>query len=363
MTSNDYVKALYRLLFNRPPDPKGLHHWSELIANGSNPMDVLQAFLVSEEYRRRNGESEPESLRTAVIHGARQMLRGHPLFIVDVGAQILAWEDHIYQPLIASDLSCEVLGFEPLAHRLRERADKERNVSLTLLPYAIGDGKPHTLHVNNDDGTSSLYPLNPEASRNLEGLDTLYTVRTERLATRRLDDVLPQRPVHFLKLDIQGFELRALEHAVDTLFRTAVVHCEVEFYPLYVGQPLFPQVHSFLTVHGFEFIDLVKPTRLSPAVPSGRKGPERLVFADAVFFRKCPPQERELLQVQAMIALLVYQKPVLAEALLRQCEFSARPEFATAGMQNSPAPPTRCLERYSGQHAPPRGTAQSAIHL
>ena len=56
--------------------------------------------------------------------------------------------------------------------------------------------------------------------------------------------------------------------------------------------------------------------RLSHAAPSGRKGPERLVFADAVFFRPPKSDDQELLVVQALIALLVYQKPLLAESLL-----------------------------------------------
>jgi FkbM family methyltransferase len=291
-------------------------------------MDAFHAFVASIEYRRKNGELVDHQLQKSLLHAAREAFSQRRLFVVDVGAQSLAWEEHIYQPLLSSGVLCDIVGFDPLAHRLRERANKESNARLSLLPFAIGDGKSHTLHINNDDATSSLYSLNPAAPQALEGLDDLHTVRRETVNTRRLDDVLPNRPVDFLKLDIQGFELRALEHATETLFRTAVVHCETEFYPLYLGQPLFPDIHRYLTARGFDFIDLVKATRFAPAVPSGSKGPERLVFGDAVFFRKPKANEHELLLVQALIAMLVYKKTALAESLLLRYDPNYASDFA-----------------------------------
>jgi FkbM family methyltransferase len=103
-----------------------------------------------------------------------------------------------------------VIGFEPLAERLQQREAAEGGGSLVLLPYAIGDGARRVLHVNNDDATSSLFPLNKPLCAKFEGLHTLRTVRRVEVETRRLDDVLPTGPVDFLKLDIQGAELLAL---------------------------------------------------------------------------------------------------------------------------------------------------------
>jgi FkbM family methyltransferase len=336
VTGREYIDALYRAVLQRPPDAEGLEHWAKEIEAGRSPVEVLEALVTSDEYRRRQG-GEPylEEARSTVVRALRESRYGQPLFIVDVGAQILDWEDHIYQPLLASGLGCEVVGFEPLAHRLRERAEKESGACLTLLPYAIGDGRTHTLKINNDDGTSSLYPLNPEAAHDFADLRDLHTVGEERVETRRLDDVLPPRPVDFLKLDIQGFELHALEHATAVLFRTAVVHCETEFYPLYLGQPLFPQVHGFLTSHGFEFIDLVKAVRNSPPTASGCRQPDRLVFADSVFFRKLERgQDQSLLLAQACIALLVYKKPALAEWLLHRYDMMAGTQLARSFLGN-----------------------------
>jgi FkbM family methyltransferase len=330
LTGREYLDALYKFVLKRTPDPEGLVYWSREIEAGRTQAEVFEAFIASDEYQQlRLKEAHLEDARRTIVEALRASRYGHPLYIVDVGAQSLAAEDHIYQPMVDAGLPCDIVGFEPLAHRLRERAEKEGGSRLTLLPYAIGDGKTHTLKINNDDGTSSLYPLNPGAAQDFADLGDLHTVREERVQTRRLDDVLPPRPVDLLKFDIQGFELRALEHATEVLFRTAVVHCETEFYPLYLGQPLFPQVHTFLTTHGFEFIDLVRQVRNSPPTPSGRHQPDRLVFADSVFFRKL---ERGLdpsfLLVQACTALVVYNKPALAESLLHRYDMTAGTQLA-----------------------------------
>ncbi len=330
VTGRDYLEALYRVVLKRPPDAKGLEYWSQEIESGRSRAEVFEAFVTSDECRElKRREAQLEAARAVIVQALRESRYGHPIVIVDVGAQALAGEDHIYQPLVASGLPCNIVGFEPLAHRLLERAEMESGTSLTLLPYAIGDGKTHTLNINSDDGTSSLYPLNPAAAQDFADLRDLHTVREERVETRRLDDVLPRAPVDFLKLDIQGFELRTLEHATEVLIRTAVVHCETEFYPLYLGQPLFPQVHSFLTAHGFEFIDLVKAVRNSPPTPSGCHQPDRLVFADSVFFRKLErDQDESLLLAQACIALVIYNKPALAESLLHRYDMLAGTQLA-----------------------------------
>jgi hypothetical protein len=166
----------------------------------------------------------------------------------------------------------------------------------------------HTLHVNNDDATSSLFPLNVEHNADLEHLHTLRTVRTLPVETRRLDEVLPPGPVDFLKLDVQGAELMVLQGGPETLGRTAVVHCEVEFAPIYAGQPLYADVERELTGHGFHLVDLLVPHRYHH-VGTASSTADRLLWADAVFFRGSGP-------AQALIAAAVYGKHSLAEHLL-----------------------------------------------
>jgi FkbM family methyltransferase len=192
---------------------------------------------------------------------------------------------------------------------------------LTLVPFAVGDGRAHTLYVNNDDATSSIFPLNETHNVCFNHLSELRTVRTEQIPTRCLDDLLPDGVVDFLKLDVQGAELLVLQGADRTLSRTAVVHSEVEFSPIYLGQPLFSDVERHLRARDFTLIDLVISGRYHYLTPSRRVAEDRLLWADAVFFRETDDPATQ--RVQALVAASVYRKPTLAEHLLVIAERSS----------------------------------------
>ncbi|PZW39835.1 FkbM family methyltransferase [Humitalea rosea] len=312
-----YVTALFRLALGREPDGGGLAHWTGMLAAGGDPTAVLAAIQASDEYRRRHPPEAPRA-SPALIAGLAVAFGAAPLTIIDVGAQILAAEAHVYEPLRRRDLPHHVIGFEPLSERRAERVTTEAGGALEMLPYAIGDGGPHVLHINNDDATSSLFPLNPALNRAFNHLHTLHTLRTERVETHRLDEVLPPGPIDFLKLDIQGAELMALKGAEACLTRTALVHCEVEFAPIYAGQPLFHEVAAYLAARGFILIDLLEQARYSYQPESRRASMDRLIWADALFFRE--DADDRMLAAQALAALLVYRKPSLAEHLVARLD-------------------------------------------
>ncbi len=48
-----------------------------------------------------------------------------------------------------------------------------------------------------------------------------------RVAMRSLDELLPNKPVRLLKLDVEGYELSVLQGARRTLARTQIVYCEL----------------------------------------------------------------------------------------------------------------------------------------
>ena len=343
MTRLEYLRTLYRVLLGREPEASGLTYWANFLKDQGDPKEVLAQLVESEEYLRRNPEQRPRSDPRRITEVAKHLAPGRTLTIVDVGAQALDYEDHVYQPLLDSGIPCRVVGFDPLADRLQERADREKNYNLTLLPYAIGDGESHTLYINNIDATSSMYPLNEQVVRRFQDLSSLQTVRTEQIATRRLDEVLNSDNVDFLKLDIQGYELPALESARQTLSRTAVVHCEVEFVPIYAGQPLFADVQSFMREQGFQLVDLINPVRLPPAVRSGQVYEDTLLFANAIFFRNNGNTQGDLPIAQALIATLLYQKHGLAESLLQQYDEANGTQLAEAfsGKSHDPQKQTR----------------------
>ena len=317
MTPEEIVEALYRNCLGRDPEAEGTAHHAASIRATGDPSVVLRSILQSGEYRARVQSLSPDC--TAEVKHALSYLH-RCLTVVDVGAQSLGVGSHPYDGLLKA-ASVNVIGFDPLPERLRERAEQETDANLTLLPYAVGDGGTYTLHINNHDATSSLFPLNDSNNAHFNHLNELFTVRTAEIATKRLDDVLPGGPVDFLKLDVQGAELMVLRGASQTLRRTAVIHCEVSFSRMYVDQALFTDVQQHLAAEGFTLIDLFLSGRYSYLTPSGRMSADRLIWGDAVFFRDT--DEPEALRVQAVVAASVYQKPTLAEHLLVMADQAA----------------------------------------
>ena len=312
------VAALYQALLEREPDASGLAHRRAALDAGRPVGEVIAAIRASEECARREaGRARASLVAERIAAEAARRFAQRPMTIVDVGAQELAGEAHAYSALPRYGIGCRVIGFEPLVERLREREESDAEGNLTLLPYFIGDGGSHTFHVNNDDATSSLLPLNPAVTGELDQLDHLRTLRRETVATRTLDEALDGEPrIDFLKLDIQGFELPALRNATAVLARTNVIHCEVAFTQIYAGQALFSDVEAFLREQGFVFVDFATQCRYAYRDDAGVGTRDRLGWADAVFFRDAGRlSDPDDLLSQAVIAAGVYGKASLAAHL------------------------------------------------
>jgi len=207
--------------------------------------------------------------------------------VVDIGANPIDGPTP-YASLLASGCA-EVVGFEPNAAALAE-LDRQKGPRETYLPYAIGDGRQHTLHICQADGMTSLLQPNAEVLSLINSFSVWsQVVRTELVDTKGLDDIPETTALDYLKLDIQGAELMALQHATDRLRHAVAIHTEVEFLPMYVGQPLFSDVDQFLRQRGFvlhRFDELTTRAVVPLAMennPYGGYG--QLFFTDAVFIR------------------------------------------------------------------------------
>jgi len=192
--------------------------------------------------------------------------------IVDGGAN----KGRITDRFLALFPHCRVQAFEPqpsLARKLAKRFAAEDRVRVRAC--ALG---PH-------DGTAELTVLSRRTLSSMlppTGIHEKYAGQNLRETGRvtvpmvRLDTALPQG-TDIIKLDLQGFELAALRGATGILGRARLVLAETAFYPLYDGQPLFPELRDFLAVHGFAFEGLYDPFHDA----SGR-----LASGDALFAAK-----------------------------------------------------------------------------
>jgi FkbM family methyltransferase len=208
--------------------------------------------------------------------------------VVDIGANPID-EDPPYKPLLARG-AARLVGFEPNRQGL-ERLNRKKGRYETYLGHAVADGKRHTLHCCQAPGMTSLLEPNAELYRYFNGFPQWGTVvRTEEVDTVRLDDVPEVAAMDYLKIDIQGGELMVFENATRLLADCLVIHTEVEFLPLYVGQPLFSEVEQFLRGRGYvlhRFWPAPRTRTLHPMMVENNvyRGLSQVMDADAVFVR------------------------------------------------------------------------------
>ena len=172
--------------------------------------------------------------------------------VVDVGALPVEGLTEIYHRLLERDL-CDVVAFEPDV-ALCEKLNAQGDGLCKYFPYFIGDGEPAIFRQCSEPMTSSLFEPNTPLLEMFQNLAELFrVVSRDDVTTRRLDDLDTVRGADFLKMDVQGSERAVIDGAAALLQDVSVVHTEVEFVPLYEGQPLFAEVDQALRGHGFQF--------------------------------------------------------------------------------------------------------------
>ena len=67
-----------------------------------------------------------------------------------------------------------------------------------------------------------------------------------------------------IKLDLQGYELAALMHMPRSLMKAKALCIETSFVELYEGQPLFGEIHDYLTQIGFRYAGCIESPLGSP---------------------------------------------------------------------------------------------------
>lgn len=198
--------------------------------------------------------------------------------LVDVGA---AGGIQPRWKVIESNLN--YIGFEP-DDRSRHELDRSNHEfrSYEVHPHALWN-KPGMLSINlcRKAQVSSHFTPNYQFLSLFAESERFEVVATERLEARKLDQ-LGIKAADFIKLDIQGGELSVLEGAECLLESAFGLEVEVEFLPLYVNQPLFGEITSFLSRVGFEFVDFVNLGRWERKAYNGFG---QCVYGDALFLR------------------------------------------------------------------------------
>jgi FkbM family methyltransferase len=211
-------------------------------------------------------------------------LSKHHLSIMDVGArrapipELASLSTFIrYYGFDADKEECERL----IAHPPSEFAEYR------ILPCLLDEErKTVAFHLYSLPGYSSVLEIDEEFNRSFL-VPPIRLEKTVDLPAISLDEVLETEriePPDMLKLDTQGSELSILRGGVRTLEGAGLLEIEVEFFPMYTGQPLFAEVDQFLRKAGFELLYLNRNFLQRKACYKGlARG--QLMFADALYGR------------------------------------------------------------------------------
>ena len=159
------------------------------------------------------------------------------------------------------------------------------------IPLALGEAEEErTLYVTKAPMCSSLYPPNEIYLKRFAGLPELVNLDfSYQIETNTLDDFCEMEEINeinFLQIDVQGADLDVLKGSSRILDSILAIQIEVEFSHLYIDQPLFADVDTFLRNQGFTLFDISTSYRLranSPIRSTVRAG--QLLWGDAFYFR------------------------------------------------------------------------------
>ena len=222
---------------------------------------------------------------------AEAVLAGLPVAavsIVDVGASSLGHETEPYATLMRAGRG-RVTGFEPdalaLQHLRQQFPDSQTH---RFLPHFVGNGEPAVFHETEWSLTASLFEPNRPMLDHYQQLGELVREKARHsVATARLDDLIASGEMDVLKIDVQGAERLVFDGAPQRLAECLVVWTEVEFVPLYRGQPLFGDIDARLREHGLQFLCFagLAHRALASWPAGGARAPLRpqQLWADAIY--------------------------------------------------------------------------------
>ena len=174
------------------------------------------------------------------------------------------------------------IGFEP-DERSRKELIKNKNYnSWIIYPHAVWNKKSSIkINFTQEPQCSSFFTPNYSFTNLFPNPKRFSIIDTLSIDAVKLDS-LKILNIDFIKLDIQGAELKVMEGASESLNECLGLKVEVEFLHLYQNQPLYGEIVDFLTNKDFEFIDFINIVRWER---KENKDFGQCVFGDSLFLR------------------------------------------------------------------------------
>jgi FkbM family methyltransferase len=335
----DYVARFASLmLFARSSTEKASEQAYEQLRQGASLFDISRATAAanpslhtSEQYRSIRGFFARDfdfELRDEFRN------EGRPFTIVDVGAETLTFEDHVYAQLVRNWPSF-LVGFDPFLEPQDENGKLQRREingaahNAVMLPSIVANGESATFHINRFRPTSSLFAANTTVTDAFGLLSkSLETEETMTVETQRLDDLCANAEwakygIDFLKIDVQGGTFDVVANAPQILERTLVCHLETEFAEIYRGETLFGGIDAEMRQKGFGLLDFYNPGHtIYASMDTSSESifhTGRLLWADSIYIRSLDKldglSDEDLRRLAVMLHEIYRKYDVSAECL------------------------------------------------
>jgi FkbM family methyltransferase len=175
-----------------------------------------------------------------------------PSTVIDVGANTGQFA------IAAANLfrGAKIHAFEPLPNCVRKLRRQTVNYpDIEIHAVAIGHRRGKCdFFVNAYSQASSMLKLNNGKCAPFPNIEEINTIRIDM---ETLDSFFVDRRIQgpaLLKIDVQGSEKLVLEGGRETLKRIDFVLLEASFIPMYLGEPLFPELVKFMEELKFDFV-------------------------------------------------------------------------------------------------------------
>jgi FkbM family methyltransferase len=213
-------------------------------------------YLLQRTYRKLTGTVPQPTLsgRMAVrdrLSDIRQRITSDQPVIIDAGANV----GSMTARFVSDYPRATIHAFEPnpeIAEQLAQRFAQHPQVH--IYQKALGaENREIAFNVLKRHSSSSI--LAPTLKNHQYHPGEMETKQQITVPMVRLDSVITDE-VDLLKLDLQGYELEALKGCGEWIEHIKMITSEVEFIPLYEGQPLFSDIEAYLRQHGFFLLNL-----------------------------------------------------------------------------------------------------------
>lgn len=160
-----------------------------------------------------------------------------------------------------------IYSFEPVQSCFQElTAASAADADWQVFNYALG-AETATMDINVMDASEFSSLLQPNAYAKDLYAQKIPIKNTEAIAVKRLDDIFStliddnKYSGLFLKMDTQGYDLKVLAGATQTLNSVVALQSEISVAPLYEGMPDYIESLSTFREAGFELTGLYPVSR------------------------------------------------------------------------------------------------------